>query len=334
MLTVKYVPLQPHCFAFGGFEIQMISAMEAVRKLGFDASPLDPWSRDDDFDILHCWGLEDSHFNTIYWANISGKKVILTGLIGSTDTISKYLRFKVSSKIGRVKLLRRITELLDAIIVVNDDEAFTAELFGIDKTRIHIIPNIVGRIFYQYPHVNKNSNITDIHDEYVLCGGNICERKNQVNLAKACIDAGLNLVIVGETQLGEEQYAEQLAHLVQHNNNIKWIRGMKPNTMELVELYKNCKIFALPSFQETQPISALEAAVLGKPLFLAERVYAHQKYYTNAMLVDPTSVHNMTSLLHQIMSEPIKYIPDINILDECKEENVGKSYINIYDGIK
>ena len=142
-MKVKVVPLQPHCFAFGGFEIQMLSAMEAVKKLGFDAKPLDPWSRDDDFDILHFWGLEEAHLNTIYWANTSGKKVVLSGLIGSTETFIKNLRFHVSGMIGRVKRLRKIIKLLDAITVLNENEANTANLYGIEGRKIFIVPNMI-----------------------------------------------------------------------------------------------------------------------------------------------------------------------------------------------
>jgi hypothetical protein len=47
---VRVIPLQPHCFAFGGFEIQMIAAMEAARAAGKAIAPLGFWSREADFD--------------------------------------------------------------------------------------------------------------------------------------------------------------------------------------------------------------------------------------------------------------------------------------------
>jgi hypothetical protein len=66
-MRVKYVQNQPHCFAFGGFEIQMLSTLKAVQEAGVDADKLNPWSRDSDFDIIHLWGLELNHSNILHF---------------------------------------------------------------------------------------------------------------------------------------------------------------------------------------------------------------------------------------------------------------------------
>jgi hypothetical protein len=54
--VVRVIPAQPHCFAFGGFEIQMLAAMESAWAAGADVAPLDYWRREADFDLLHFWG--------------------------------------------------------------------------------------------------------------------------------------------------------------------------------------------------------------------------------------------------------------------------------------
>ena len=56
----RVVPFQPHCFAFGGFELQMIAAMDSARAAGADVAPLDFWRREADFDVLHLWALDCS----------------------------------------------------------------------------------------------------------------------------------------------------------------------------------------------------------------------------------------------------------------------------------
>ena len=63
-MKVRVLPLQPHCFAFGGFEIQMLSALEAVRACGVDAQPMDIWSRNADFDIFQLQSLENVKENS------------------------------------------------------------------------------------------------------------------------------------------------------------------------------------------------------------------------------------------------------------------------------
>lgn len=73
-MKVKYAPYQAHCFAFGGFELQMLSAFEAIQECGGEVSKLDPWDRSDNFEVLHCWGLGFPHDENIYWAKRSKKK--------------------------------------------------------------------------------------------------------------------------------------------------------------------------------------------------------------------------------------------------------------------
>lgn len=93
LMKIKFVPLKAHCFAFGGFEIQMLSAMQSVNKLGINASPLNPWSRDVDFDILHCWGLEDAHYNT------SRPRIIRKYLFSSKIFDSMLILFSIGDQI-------------------------------------------------------------------------------------------------------------------------------------------------------------------------------------------------------------------------------------------
>src|SRR4051812_48074208 len=80
-MKVRVAPLQPHCFAFGGFELQMLDALEAARRAGVAIQQLDPWSRDDAFEIVHVWGLETANASLVMWAKRAGKKVVLTALL-------------------------------------------------------------------------------------------------------------------------------------------------------------------------------------------------------------------------------------------------------------
>ena len=147
---------------------------------------------------------------------------------------------------------------------------------------MEIIPNIVEDSFFKPPNFDfkKKYGI----EQYVLCTGNICARKNQYNLALACINLNLNLVLIGNVLDGENMYGDKLAALEKEHQNIKWIRHMESGSDELVSAYYNCAVYALPSNSETQPISALEAVAMEKPLVLLDRRYAHQSFYVNAVI--------------------------------------------------
>ncbi len=328
-MKIKYLLSQPHCFGFGGFDIQMIATSEAISKCQVDISKLDVWSRDNKFDILHCWGLSFSHYENYLWAKKTGKKLVATILMQDNDTLYAKFKFKVSSLLYKQRLLTEMLRLPDKVIVVNEDQAKICNLnFKIPKDKIHIVPHVVGDIFFKEDDtININSN-----NQYVLTVGNVCSRKNQVALAKACIGENLKLIIIGKVLDGEQMYGDELRKLVDKNNHLlTWIYELKENSKELVEYYKQCSIFALPSYIEQQPISLLEAAAFKKPLLIADRNYAKQKFYRNSCIVDPSLITSIRSGLQRTLNNPLMFIPPYETLKECQQSEVGKAYTKIYN---
>jgi len=324
-MKVKFLPYQPHCFAFGGFEIQMLSALKALENAGVDVEKMNVWSRDNDYQIVHCWGLDLANYENVKWAKKSGKMVVVTALVGYYEALVEKLKFTISSSFYKERLIKEMVTYIDRFVVLNELQAnIIHEHYGVTREKIHVIPNIVDEKFYQI--ATENTIIAD----YVLIVGNVCTRKNQLALAKACVLENLQLTIIGGVLRGEEGYGEQLQQIVDNNANITWIKGLKENSAELLDYYKKCSIFALPSFIEQQPISLLEAAVMNKPLIIANKAYGKQKYYQNSYLVDPGSVKSIQDGLRKVINDKSSYLPDQDLLKECKSENVGKAYMEVY----
>jgi len=329
-MIIKYVPYQPHCFAFGGFELQMLSTYDAVKAHGLNIQKMDVWDRDDKFDILHCWGLGIGNYENIHWAKKSKKKIVVTALSTHIETIKDIAKFTISSLFYKQRLVKEMVQNIDKIVVLNDLQAdLYHKFFKVPLNKVEIIPNIVNNVFFDL----RDSSINNLNHNYILCVGNICARKNQVMLADACAAENVPLVLIGKTISGEDEYEKKLEALIASNPNIKWIKGLKENSDQLLEYFVNCKALALPSFNEQQPISLLEAAVLNKPLIIADQAYARQKYYTNSCLVDPDSLLEIKRGLLSVMNNPQKYIPDYNFLLECKAENVAISYASVYNNL-
>jgi glycosyltransferase involved in cell wall biosynthesis len=336
-MKVSYLPYQPHCFAFGGFEIQMLGALEAVKKNGVNASALNPWSRSDDFDILHCWGLGLPHYENIHWAKRSGKKVVLTGLLPYHEFLIEKIRHLVSSYIRKNYFLLEMAAKVDAFTVLNNVQAeICHKHYKVPYDRIHIIPNIVSDRFYA---AGNEQSVKEIFfkkysfTEFVLTTGNVCARKNQLNLAKACIALDRKLVIIGKPLAGEEAYAQKVQELELSNKNILWIKGMPENSPELVSAYLNSSVFALPSYIENQPISLLEAAVLRKPLLIADRAYARQSYYQHACLVNPDSSTSIAEGLQKVFSQPQRHITPASFVEGFTELAIGVQYASVYKSL-
>jgi glycosyltransferase involved in cell wall biosynthesis len=327
-MKVKYLPNQPHCFAFGGFDLQMLNALDSVVKVGVDASKLDIWSRDNDFDVLHLWGIGPNNYNIIDWAKRSKKKIVATVLIPYFDTINLKLGYIRYFHSAWQKQLIYYYSLIDKVIVVNELQSHVlTKYYKVHPSKISVIPHIIEDRFFEIPTFNFTEKY-DI-DNYILCTGNICSRKNQLNLARACVNLNEKLVLVGGILDGEELYAKELAILISNYPYIKWIKELPKGSEELAAAYYNCSFYALPSRDETQPISALEASAFGKPLMLMNRKYAYQNYYNGATLCKSASVKDIETALKKMLEEKQRNSSNLEILN-CREENVGNLYKSCY----
>ncbi len=137
---------------------------------------MDPWDRQADFDVLHLWGLEQANYNNAYWAKRSGKKVVMTALIGQTGGVLEKLRFMTSKRIGNVRFLLKVLENIDALVVVNELEALKAiKYFKLPKEKVHIVPNMITR--EALATINEKAKKEVHFEQYFFCAGNISEKK-------------------------------------------------------------------------------------------------------------------------------------------------------------
>ena len=329
MIYVTYFPHQAHCFAFGGFELQMLTAFDAIDKnfkLEVAIKKIDVWNRNQSFDIAHFWGLELSNFSNIVWAKRSGKRVVLTVLLSYYDRPFSKLKHAVSRRFYSAKLLIEMLKYVDALVVVNEQQKLIAtSMFNFEKSRVHVVPNIIHDAFF------TNFYSGDIDEPpFVLTVGNVCKRKNQVRLAEACKLINRRLVIVGREMPGEEAYSNELENLVNSSELLTWIKGLPSSSKELITLVKSCFLFALPSEAETQPISLLEAASCGKPLLISNLSYARQDFYKNACLVNPNSIESIAKGIDLIFDNVASFIAPQDILDSCRSTRVARCYYDIY----
>jgi glycosyltransferase involved in cell wall biosynthesis len=253
--VVRVVPYQPHCFAFGGFEVQMLSAMESARAAGVDIAPLDFWRREPDFDVAHLWGLDLQHHSTVRWASAGNKKIVLSALV-SYPGWNTWLRHKVSLAMGPARLRKHMLAEISCITVVNFEQArYLVSTVGFPAEKVTVVPNIVDDIFFAVG--SGTEAVTFGLENYVLCVGNICRRKNQLALVNACRKLGVPLLLVGNILTGEELYGHAVEEAIAAGQDFRWIQRLEPGSEAVAGAYRSAAVFALPSYLEQQPISAL-----------------------------------------------------------------------------
>jgi glycosyltransferase involved in cell wall biosynthesis len=322
------IPYQPHCFAFGGFDLQMVAAMESVRAAGADVGPLDFWRREADFDLLHFWGFEVQQANAVKWARAAGKKIVFSALVNYPGWRS-WLRHMASMAVGPARLRKAMMPAIDCITVVNKARArYLIGTVGFPRQKVTVIPHLVENTFFSAGVGAKSARFGI--GSYVICVGNVCRRKNQLSLVRACRKLGVPLLLVGSVMTGEDDYGQAVAEAMAVGDGFRWVNGMSPGSAELAEAYRDAAVFALPSYDEQQPISALEAAAMRKPLVLGDLPYAKQEFYEHAAVANPRSVEAIAGAICKTLDNPAAYCPPAAAIEPCRKENVGAAYMEIY----
>lgn len=326
-MRILYIPYQPHCFAYGGFDIQMLSAGKHIQsKSSCNIIFLDPWDRNVQYDIVHLWGYSTYNYHIAIWAKKQGKKLIATLLLpyaeGVLDLVKHYSGFIRTHN----RVFKNNLGLLDQIVVLNEEQKFyLTKYWGVSKEKISIVPNIVEDVFFDKSFFNENQTL-GVKD-YILCTGNVCPRKNQLNLALSCEKLNKALVIVGKTLDGESEYANELARVINRNDNMLWIHELPYGSKEIRDLYYGSSLVALPSFHETQPISLLEAIAMERPILTLNRPYAKQKFFNHATLSKNGSIEEICNAIVSSASARNKN----NLIYECSGDNVADEYIKLYE---
>ncbi len=328
-MKVKVFPFQPHCFAFGGFELQMLNALKASKNVGVIISKIDYWDRSLDFDIVHLWGIGNHNYQIIEWSKKNQKIVVASVLLPYFESISEKLKFYLRFFFSRVfrAHLKYFSQIDRFSVVNNEQKIILNRYYKIPVFKIDVIPNIVENKFFLKPQLSfkKKYNI----ENFVLCTGNITKRKNQVNLIKACEKLDLFVVLIGNIIEGEEGYTQEFLELISKSRNVLWLKDLSNSSEELIAAYYDCDVFILPSTNETQPISILEAKAVGKQIILLDRKYAHQKYFENAIFAKSNSIEDIANAFSIFYSGSFNKNSKETISD-CSEENVGNMFKVFY----
>jgi glycosyltransferase involved in cell wall biosynthesis len=221
---------------------------------------------------------------------------------------------------------------LDGITVVNrQQKEYLTNIVGIPARRVFVIPNIVEDVFFDPPA--SPPGFDPGLEGYVLCTGNICPRKNQLALIQACRRIGVPLLLVGHLLTGEAEYGRAVEEEIGDDPQVRWVRGLPQGSAHLAAAYRRAAVFALPSYKEEQPLSALEAVAARKPLILGDRPYARQDYYAGALVADPRSVAAIAAALRKAYSRPDEFRPPDSAIQSCRRATVGRAYADAYDAL-
>ena len=174
----------------------------------------------------------------------------------------------------------RVIASAKAIITITDADAEAAHIiFGIERSRIEVVPNGIADAYFRCTADAWHKTYGE--GEFVLCVGAVQQRKNQLLLAQACNRLKLPLVLIGPVLPGQTEYAKRVGDAIQQNAAFggRWLQHLRNEDELLQSAYAACRVFALLSAEETQPLSVMEAMAARKPVLLLKAPYAEDKLF-------------------------------------------------------
>lgn len=307
-LSVGIIPHIPYAFGHGGLEVQQDRTMQALRELGVDVQPIDPWKRSFDADLLHVFGSEYHQGVHVDRATSLGIPTVVTSMFMMMQARWKFSVWKAIDRFlppTTQTIRRRILHAADAVIAINRVERDDlVEVFDVDPDKIHVIANGVDdRFFHATPDMFvERYGVRDM----VLCVGTIEPRKNQLQLIHATADLGVPLVLIGPVlpMRSVQDYGAEVEAAVQRASHVTWIKGLDHDDPVLASAFAAAAVHVLPSTAEAQGLVTLEAAAAGAAVVVSDLPSLRSIFRDDVTYVNPLSHASIRQAVLSALSRP------------------------------
>lgn len=260
----------------GGGEAQLLAYSTALKSHGINVEFLDMWRPNfKSFDLVHYFScVGGSHNFCDFVKSINKPLVVSSSLWIVPGTESEYPisdikhQLNAADKVVTNSILE--SELLAKALNINRDK-FKHVYNGYNRS----ILNICG---------GKEEIIKGM----ILNVGNIEKRKNQLGLARAVKNIpGTVLHLAGGVR--DEAYLDLI--MKELPGRVVYHGTLATNSIELIRLYKQCEVFALPSMLETPGLAAIEAYIAGAKIVITEVGSASEYFRNDVIYVNPIDVN-------------------------------------------
>jgi glycosyltransferase involved in cell wall biosynthesis len=188
-----------------------------------------------------------------------------------------------------------------AIITITEADAEAARvIYGLERNRIDVIPHGIADGYFKC--TTEAWHKTYGEKSFVLSVGAVQRRKNQLLLARVCNDLKLPLVLLGPVLAGQSEYARPVGEAMRQNESLggRWLQHLQNEDKLLQSAYAACRVFALLSHNETQPISVMQAMAARKPVLLLKASYAEDNLFRELPQVSSCDMQTVAEALKQV----------------------------------
>lgn len=221
----------------------------------------------------------------------------------------KYYPPGIKGKIGHC--LQKFS-LLNVRAIITDSQSSKHDIekyLGINPVKIYPIylaPDKNFKSVNNKKELNKISKKYSLPEFFSLFLGNVNWNKNLVNLTQACLDAGVDLVLIGKDfenkdDLDHPERKSYKEFLEKFANNPKiHILGFIPDK-DLRIIFTLAQMLLYPSFHEGFGLPVLEAQACGIPVVTSNISSLPEVAGEGAIFVDPYDVKNIKDVILKLM---------------------------------
>lgn len=313
---------------FAGDSMQVLKTAQYLKKIGVDVDinngSIINYSN---YDIVHLFNLTRIGETYSYYKKAKSlkKNIVLSSVYWSLKKYYEYTNDLDNVKLwDKCKPYRR--EILKGCKMIYSNSKIEGEIikkeFG-SWVPYNVIYNGVEIEHEEVPLYNFKERFQ--LNNYVLCVGKICNRKNQLVLAKICNNLGLQLVLVGS--INDREYFNKCISY----QNVIYLGVM--DSYNLYNAYRFCKIHVLPSFEEIPGLSSLEAAAAGCNIVSTSEGSAFEYFNNMIEYCNPYDENSIIEAIVKAIKKPKSQILKEHILDNFNWEKCIKELYSSYKEI-
>lgn len=317
-----------------GIVSQALTWISLLNSKNIEIVLVSPWDKTnwEDIDIAHIFGSSGTWFYSV--AKIlksKGIKVIWSPICDNNDN-PRLQRLKTiigCPQIGMFSLpyiRKKAYSVMDAIFVRSHYESeYIVNSYNINSDKIVLMP-LAMTYEDTYDMNNDNKEPFCFHLSQISQS-----RKNVVRLVEAAKKYGFKLVLAGNKGISADYNVIERA--IDNAPNIKVLGFISED--EKIRLYKEAKVFALPSINEGVGIAALDAAHFGCEVVITSIGGPKEYYGNNAFVVNPYDVDAIGRAVMTALKG--KYQPGLKLhvdnlySKQVIAEKLKKAYMDIVD---
>lgn len=298
------VSVSPVC----GVKVQGKMWGDGLKSLGHQTELIDIWQdyEWDSFDWLIMMGFGGNFRDASKLFHKLVKKIAIAPIIDPQWGHTKYKFFTkywgeqkhlgLSSRFHDLYLNK---DLFDLWLVRSDFEAsYVTKALDIEKSLVELVP-------LQY-RVASCDTMPPKENFCFHASRLAAKNKNVKRQIEAAIKYGYKLILAGALNSADE--VQWLHNMIDGHDNIEYVGRLTDE--QLLEYYRRCKVFALPSITEGVGMVALEAAANGAEIVLTND--GGPKYYLqgHAEIINPYSIDEIGMAVKKLLAKNV-YQPQL-----------------------